>query len=68
MSVVSFYYYLKVLKQVYVFDAETGASPILVPMTTRIVLWATAALIMILGCLPDLLLNRIATTVGSALH
>jgi NADH-quinone oxidoreductase subunit N len=63
MSVVSFYYYLRVLKQAYVSEPATGAGPIDVPTITRIALWATAALVVILGCLPDLLLNRIAGAV-----
>jgi NADH-quinone oxidoreductase subunit N len=61
MSVVSFYYYLKVLKQAYVSEPSAGATTIAVPATTQIAVWATAALVVLLGCLPDLLLNRIAT-------
>jgi NADH-quinone oxidoreductase subunit N len=63
MSVVSFYYYLRVLKQAYVSEPATGAGHIQVPAITRLALWATAALVVILGCLPDLLLNRIAASV-----
>jgi NADH:ubiquinone oxidoreductase subunit 2 (subunit N) len=59
MSVVSFYYYLKVLKQAYVSEPSTDAA-ITVRVTTRIALWMTAALVVLLGCLPDLLLDRIA--------
>jgi NADH-quinone oxidoreductase subunit N len=61
MSVVSFYYYLKVLKQAYVAEPAPGAAAIRVPATTRIALWVTAALVVLLGCFPDLLLDRIAT-------
>jgi NADH-quinone oxidoreductase subunit N len=61
MSVVSFYYYLKVLKQAYVSEPATGAAAIRVRATTRIALWVTAALVVLLGCFPDLLLDRIAT-------
>ncbi len=68
MSVVSFYYYLKVLKQAYVSEPATGAPVIRVPLSTRIALWATAALVVILGCLPDLLMNRIAAALPSAFH
>jgi NADH-quinone oxidoreductase subunit N len=60
MSVVSFYYYLKVLKQAYVSEPSAGAATIGVPVTSQIAVWATAALVVLLGCLPDLLLNRIA--------
>jgi NADH:ubiquinone oxidoreductase subunit 2 (subunit N) len=59
--VVSFYYYLKVLKQAYVSEPVAGATVIRVPAATRVALWATAALVVLLGFLPDLLLNRIAT-------
>src|ERR1700678_735354 len=68
MSVVSFYYYLKVLKQAYVAEPTAGAAAIRVPVTTRIALWGTAALVVILGCLPDLLMNRIAAALPSAFH
>jgi NADH-quinone oxidoreductase subunit N len=68
MSVVSFYYYLKVLKQAYVSEPATGVGLIQVPAITRIALWATAALVVILGCWPDLLLNRIAAAVTETFH
>ena len=57
MSVVSFYYYLKVLKQVYVATSAEDAPPIQVSRSIRVTLWATAALVVLLGCLPDLLLR-----------
>jgi NADH-quinone oxidoreductase subunit N len=60
MSVVSFYYYLKVLKQAYVAEPAEDAPAIDVPMGTRLALWITAGLVILLGCLPDLLLNRIS--------
>jgi NADH-quinone oxidoreductase subunit N len=64
MSVVSFYYYLKILKQAYVAGPLPGAAPIRVAGTTRIVLWACAALVVILGCLPNLLVDRIAAALS----
>jgi NADH-quinone oxidoreductase subunit N len=66
MSVVSFYYYLKVLKQAYVAEPRADAAIIRVPAATRIALWATAVLVVILGCLPDLLMNRIAAALPDA--
>ncbi len=66
MSVVSFYYYLKILKQAYVSDPIPEAAVIRVPVATRVALWATAALVVILGCLPDILLNRISAAVVTA--
>jgi NADH-quinone oxidoreductase subunit N len=63
MSVVSFYYYLKVLKQAYVVEPAAGDTAISVPGTIRVASWIAAALVVILGCLPDLLLNRIAAAI-----
>jgi NADH-quinone oxidoreductase subunit N len=68
MSVVSFYYYLKILKQAYVSDPVTGVAAIRLPVTIRLALWAMAALVVILGCLPDLLLNRITAALATAFH
>jgi NADH-quinone oxidoreductase subunit N len=68
MSVISFYYYLKVLKQAYVAEPMAGAAVVSVPLTTRIALWAIAALVVVLGCLPDFLMNRIAAALPSAFH
>jgi NADH-quinone oxidoreductase subunit N len=68
MSVVSFYYYLKVLKQAYVSEAVTGAPLIHVAVATRLAVWSAATLVLLLGCLPGLLLNKVATTLGSAVQ
>jgi NADH:ubiquinone oxidoreductase subunit 2 (subunit N) len=68
MSVVSFYYYLKVLKQAYVSEPLPGVAAIRVPLITRIALWAAAALVLLFGCLPDLLLDRITGAVAIAFH
>ena len=59
MSVVSFYYYLKVLKHAYVIKPAPESSIIRVPLTVRLTLWITAALVVLLGCFPNLLLNRL---------
>jgi NADH-quinone oxidoreductase subunit N len=66
MSVVSFYYYLKILKQAYVSEPVKDAAVIRVPMTARVVLWATAAAVVLLGCVPSLLLNRIVAALWFA--
>jgi NADH-quinone oxidoreductase subunit N len=63
MSAISLYYYLKVLKQVYVSEPKTEAAAIRVPVTTRAALWTTAALVILLGCFPDLLLDRITAAI-----
>jgi NADH-quinone oxidoreductase subunit N len=68
MSVVSFYYYLRILKQAYVAEPLPGAGAVQVPMTTSFAVWATAGLVVILGCLPDLLLNRLTAALPLAFH
>jgi NADH-quinone oxidoreductase subunit N len=64
MSVVSFYYYLKILKQTYVSEPVPEAGPIYLPATTRVAVWGAAALVVVLGCWPDLLLSRITAAVS----
>lgn len=59
MSVVSLYYYLKVLKQIYVSDAATSSETITLPLTRRIVVGVIALLVVALGCYPQLLLGWI---------
>ncbi|HTZ58774.1 MAG TPA: NADH-quinone oxidoreductase subunit N [Acidobacteriaceae bacterium] len=65
-SMVSFYYYLKVLKQAYVAEPTAGATAIHAPASKRAICWIVAALVVLLGCLPDLLLNKIAAAVPNA--
>jgi len=56
-SAVSFYYYLQVLKQAYVLDAAANAPAIKVPPATMFALVLLAALVILLGCAPGLLLR-----------
>jgi NADH-quinone oxidoreductase subunit N len=60
MSVVSFYYYLKVLKQAYVAPPPAETHEIRIPKTILLTLWAAAGLVVLLGCLPDLLLRPLS--------
>jgi NADH-quinone oxidoreductase subunit N len=57
MSAVSFYYYLQVLKQAYVLNAPEGAPAIKVPPVMMLTLILLAALVILLGCAPGLLLR-----------
>ncbi len=68
MSAISLYYYLKILKQVYVAEPVAGAGAIRAPVATRVAVWVIAALTVVLGCWPDMLLNRIATAITIALR
>jgi NADH-quinone oxidoreductase subunit N len=59
MSAVSFYYYLQVLKQAWVVDAAEHVPDIEVPPATMIALVLLAALVILLGCAPGLLLSHL---------
>lgn len=68
MSVVSLYYYLKVLKRVYVSDPPEQPKPINIPWMTSAAVWAMAALILLFGCAPSLLLGKIAPALAVMMH
>jgi NADH-quinone oxidoreductase subunit N len=59
MSAVSFYYYLQVLKQTWVRDAAEDAPAIRAPFATMLALVLLAALVILLGCAPGLLLRHL---------
>jgi NADH-quinone oxidoreductase subunit N len=57
MSAVSLYYYLKVLKCIYVADPPTGADSIRISVLRQSVLCLIALSVVLLGCAPNLLLH-----------
>ena len=57
MSAVSLYYYLKVLKSIYVADPPANAAPIRVSVLRQVVLCLIAFGVILLGCAPNLLLR-----------
>jgi NADH-quinone oxidoreductase subunit N len=59
MSVVALYYYLRVLKQIYVADGAESAGAIQSGLVTRITLGLMAAAVFLLGCDPWLLMRWI---------
>lgn len=59
VSVVALFYYLRVLKQIYVADPVEGADPIQSGLVTRITLGVMAAAVVVLGCDPWLLIHWI---------
>jgi len=65
MSAVSLFYYLQVLKQIYVNNAEPSAKPLKPSVLTQVVLLLLAALVILLGCAPNLLLGWILAAIGS---
>ncbi|MEI9978624.1 MAG: NADH-quinone oxidoreductase subunit N [Edaphobacter sp.] len=57
MSAVSLYYYLKVLKLIYVAEPPEGLLPVRVSIFRQIVLCLIALGVVLLGCFPNLLLR-----------
>jgi NADH-quinone oxidoreductase subunit N len=66
MSAVSLYYYLKVLKRVYVARGAEGAGSIRVPWVSGVVIGGIAAGVVVLGCAPHLLLRAILAAIQAA--
>jgi NADH-quinone oxidoreductase subunit N len=65
-SAVSLYYYLKVLKRVYVAKAAEGAAAIRVGGVSGVAIAVIAAGVVVLGCAPGLLLRGIAEAIQAA--
>ena len=68
MSVVSLYYYLRVLKQVYVVPVPEGLAAIAASPLTLVTVWVIAGLVVLLGCAPNLLLAWIERSMGIGPH
>jgi len=58
-SAVSFYYYLQVLKQIFVNQAPEQSAPIEASPVTQAAIVVLAILVVLLGCLPNLLLGQL---------
>ena len=59
MSCVSLYYYLQVLKQVFVVEGDAEARPLAVPFLAHAVVVLLAATVVLLGCVPGWLLDTL---------
>ncbi len=66
MSAVSFYYYLQVLKQIYVADMPAGAEELRVPVLGQVVLGLIAVGVILLGCAPNLLVGVLQASIKAA--
>jgi NADH-quinone oxidoreductase subunit N len=66
MSAVSLYYYLQVLKQIFVRDASADAPPVSVMPSTQLVLILLALCVILFGCAPDLLVSKLLLALQSA--
>jgi NADH-quinone oxidoreductase subunit N len=68
MSAVSFYYYLKVLKHIYVVDGTNKTHATDVSMFAQVVLLVMAVLVIVLGCFPDLLVGPMQSALHPVAH
>ncbi len=66
MSAVSLYYYLQVLKQIYVVPPAREAVALKVPVLSQIVLILLAASVVLFGCAPNLLLGPLTNAIQFA--
>lgn len=66
MSAVSLYYYLRVLKKVYVSAPEDEPTVIQSPWFSNVVVGLLAAGVVLLGCAPDLILNQILKVIQAS--
>src|SRR6266568_37293 len=66
MSAVSLYYYLQVLKQIYVLEAPATASHSPAPVLSQIILSILALAVLLLGCAPNLLVGPLVEAIKLA--
>jgi len=59
MSAVSLYYYLRVMKRMYVTEPDANVAPLAPQMFLKVLAGVLAAAIVLLGCAPHLLLRWI---------
>lgn len=60
MSAVSLYYYLQVIKQIYIIEAPTGPGAGPGPVSSQVAMVLLALAVLVLGCAPNLLISRLA--------
>ena len=66
MSAVSLYYYLQVLKQIYVAEVPADAAELRAPILCQIVSSLLALLVVVFGCFPDLLVGVLQNCISAA--
>jgi NADH-quinone oxidoreductase subunit N len=59
LSAVSLYYYLQVLKQIYVVAPAPDKAPLQSPILSQVILALLALAVLVLGCAPNLLLGQL---------
>jgi NADH-quinone oxidoreductase subunit N len=65
MSAVSLYYYIQVLKQIYVAPPAAVAGPP-APVISQVVLAIIALAVVVFGCAPNLLLQKLTSIIQNA--
>jgi len=59
LSAVSLYYYLQVLKQIYIAEPGQGRGAAPMPVLSQVAIVLLALAVVVLGCAPDLLMGRL---------
>jgi NADH-quinone oxidoreductase subunit N len=63
LSAVSLYYYLQVLKQIYVGEPGVGTEALPTPVLSQVALALLALAVVVLGCAPNLLLGPLVSAI-----
>jgi NADH-quinone oxidoreductase subunit N len=66
MSAVSLYYYLRVLKRVYVAPPTAGTAAVRTPVLSQVLVLVLAATVVLFGCAPHLLLKYILAAIQAS--
>jgi NADH-quinone oxidoreductase subunit N len=66
MSAVSFYYYLQVLKQIYIVEPESETKAVPAPVVSLVAIVLLALAVVILGVAPNLLLGPLLGAIQGA--
>jgi NADH-quinone oxidoreductase subunit N len=66
MSAVSLYYYLQVLKQIYIVEPGPGTGKLATPVLSQIAIVLLALAVVVLGCAPNLLLGPLLSAIHAA--
>jgi len=66
LSAVSLYYYLQVLKQIYVVAPGQGTAAAPAPVVSQVAVAVLALAVLLLGCAPDLLVGRLLSAIHAA--
>src|SRR5215472_10328320 len=66
MSAVSLYYYLQVLKQIFIVENSAAPASTPTPISSQIILAVVALGVVVLGCAPNLLVGNLLTALQTA--